>query len=367
MNTVIMGNVLGLGLALRLVAVAEEPVWPVAPEAAVQGFVETLRDRVDAAELPTVVGDDGWLFSRPELRHLSVGPFWGEAALEASTATNEEWRDPVPAIVQFSDELKELGVELLLLPVPPKASIYADKLDDGLTADADGRLPRVDVHHQAFYDLLREQGVQVLDIAPLMLAMRQARAGDTAAPEANCQTDTHWSPAAIEAVAGEIARWVATRPWHDPDAARIVYSERRADLTITGDLTVFLPEDERPGRETFTGVRFVGQPDAPARPVEADRDSPVLLLGDSHTLVFSIGGEMHTTGAGLPDQLACELGMPVDLLGRLGSGATPTRVDLFRRARQDGYIEGKQLVIWCFRGMEFTENVDGWRPLPVKR
>ena len=38
--------------------------------------------------------------------------------------------------------------------------------------------------------------------------------------------------------------------------------------------------------------------------MEPDRTSPVLVLGDSHVLVFHDGGDMHAAGAGLPDQLA---------------------------------------------------------------
>ena len=38
------------------------------------------------AETMTVKGNDGWLFFGPELLHVSVGQFWGDAAAKASTA-----------------------------------------------------------------------------------------------------------------------------------------------------------------------------------------------------------------------------------------------------------------------------------------
>ena len=44
-----------------------------------------------------------------------------------------------------------------------------------------------------------------------------------------------------------------------------------------------------------------------------ERQSPVLLLGDSHVLVFQAGGNLHARGAGLADQLALELGFAVDV------------------------------------------------------
>jgi alginate O-acetyltransferase complex protein AlgJ len=94
----------------------------------------------------------------------------------------------------------------------------------------------------------------------------------------------------------------------------------------------------------------------------------VILLGDSHTLVFHSGGDMHASGAGLADQLALELGFPVDLIGVRGSGATPARISLYRRVRGDAdYLKKKKLLIWCFTAREFTEATSGWRIVPVTK
>jgi alginate O-acetyltransferase complex protein AlgJ len=100
-------------------------------------------------------------------------------------------------------------------------------------------------------------------------------------------------------------------------------------------------------------------------PLPPDRSSPILVLGDSHVLVFHAGGDMHATGAGFVDLLAYRLRMPLDLIGVRGSGATPARVNLFRRSRSNSdYLAPKKLIIWCFSAREFTES-DGWRKLPV--
>jgi alginate O-acetyltransferase complex protein AlgJ len=74
---------------------------------------------------------------------------------------------------------------------------------------------------------------------------------------------------------------------------------------------------------------------------------------------------MHTREAGLPDQLALELGFPVDLAGVRGSGATPARINLLRRVQKDpGYWKKKKIVIWCFASREFTQS-DGWKKVPL--
>ncbi len=99
--------------------------------------------------------------------------------------------------------------------------------------------------------------------------------------------------------------------------------------------------------------------------VEPDRQSPVVLLGDSHCLVFHAGADLLASASGLPDQLALELGFPVDLVAVRGSGATAARINLLRRAQSDSaYWSGKRWVVWCFGAREFTE-AEGWRSLPV--
>ncbi|HOS43564.1 MAG TPA: hypothetical protein PK794_07745, partial [Armatimonadota bacterium] len=98
-------------------------------------------------------------------------------------------------------------------------------------------------------------------------------------------------------------------------------------------------------------------------PLKPWRESPVLLLGDSHTLVFHAGEDMLASGAGLADHLALQLGFPVDVVGVRGSGATPSRISLLRRGDN---LAGKKVVIWCFSIREFTEG-QGWRLVPVIR
>ena len=105
--------------------------------------------------------------------------------------------------------------------------------------------------------------------------------------------------------------------------------------------------------------------DDTGNPLSSDQDSPILLMGDSHTLVFHAGGDMHAVGAGLFDELSHRLKTRLDLIGVRGSGATPSRVNLLRKNRaKPGYLVKKKLVIWCLSAREFTES-DGWRKVPL--
>ena len=77
--------------------------------------------------------------------------------------------------------------------------------------------------------------------------------------------------------------------------------------------------------------------------------------------MFGASGDMHAHGAGLPDHLAYQLGFPVDVVAVRGSGATPSRLSLFRRRDK---MKGKRVVVWCLSVREFTEG-QGWRKVPV--
>lgn len=307
----------------------------------------------------TVVGKEGWLFFGPELRHLSVGQFWGEPAAQVSKATKSAQADPLPAILDFKTQLDKAGVELLLVPVPAKAIIYPDMLSDKLAAGKDG-FSRLDIQHQSFYAELRKNGVKVLDLVPEFLRRRQEGTNQLFSKQ-----DTHWSGQACVLTAKLIAQEIQTRPWFSA-LAKQKFSPEWRTVELNGDLWKELTNNPPP-KETLP-LRFVGKKAGTnLQPVEPDRSSPVILLGDSHNLIFHAGDDMQAKGAGLADQLAIELGFAVDLIGVRGSGATPARVNLARRTRPEpDYLAKKKLVIWCFTVREFTES-SGWQKVALSK
>lgn len=303
-----------------------------------------------AAGQSAIAGRDGWLFLAAELRHLGVGRFWGPDAERAGRAPKAEWRDPLPAILDFRDQLAKAGIELLLVPVPPKAAVVPGAVA-GLEPGAATR--RLDAADAEFYALLRAKHLEVLDLQP-DLAGR-------AAEQAFCKTDSHWSGRGIDVAAARIAERVKRADWYAA-VPKQRFDARQREHAIQGDLARML--GGTPAKETLP-LRFVSLgAGAAATPVAPSRESPLLLLGDSHTLVFHAGGDMHAQGAGLPDQLARELGFAVDLVGVRGSGATPARINLARR--KDG-LAGKRLVVWCFGARELSEAAQGWAKVPVLR
>ena len=292
-----------------------------------------------ARDADAVTGQEGWLFSVSELRHLAGGPFGAFDALAA--------------IVGLHQELAARGIELLVVPVPPKAIVYADKVgvvDPGVPVP----VPRLDPHHRAFYALLRSQGVDVLDLTERFLADRFHGEGPL-----YCRQDTRWSGVGCVVAAQEIAAAVRERPWFASLETR-TYRYGWQSTTIEGNLG-----GERgaapSGEELRLRAVAAGGAGRPA-PVPPAPDSPVTLLGDTFALVFHAGEQAHAVGAGLADQLAFELGLPLDVVARATTGAA--LADLDRRVRADpAYWDGKRLVIWCFAARALSEPAS-WLPPP---
>ncbi|GIX06880.1 MAG: hypothetical protein KatS3mg115_1283 [Candidatus Poribacteria bacterium] len=331
---------LGLGLLFASSA------WAMSVPEALRALGD-LSERGEGSAGTVVRGREGWLFFTTELRSISVGRFWGEAARRVSRAPNPDYADPLPAILDFHRQLQRAGIRLLFVPVPAKVVIYPDRLLDDPPAE------RLDAAHAEFYGLLRQNGVEVLDLVPVYRAAREG--GDPL----YCKQDTHWSGRGIELAAEEIVRWIGSPEWLEGVPKQPLESEYRS-IRIAGDLWRDLGDPSLPQEELV--LRFVGRRTGGGlSPVPPWRESPVLLLGDSHTLVFQAGGDMHAQGAGLADQLAFLLGFPVDLVGVRGSGATPSRLTLYRRRDN---LRGKRVVIWCLSVREFTEG-QGWRKVPV--
>ena len=338
------------------VAGAAEDLAPISLSGAQQKLRSEFASKAQSSERKNAAAAaeaDGWLFFAAEFRLLSLGRFWGDEAPKVSRSHKPELADPIPAILDFQKQLKARGIELLVVPVPPKAAIYAEKITPGFDVRTDDAAPVL----RRFYEELRSAGIDVLDLTPLFLKDRGDKRGGVF-----CRTDSHWSGLgcvlAAEAIAGTV-RSKMTAP-----ASKKEYAAEWKETEIKGDLVSLLPPgSSKPGPEKIA-VRSVSEKGT-GHPVRPDANSPVLLLGDSHTLVFH---DFLAERAGLVDQLAQELGFAPDLIGTRGSGATPVRISLYRHGLKDpDYLAKKKIVVWCFAAREFTETTEGWAKVPVAK
>jgi alginate O-acetyltransferase complex protein AlgJ len=313
----------------------------------------TVVQDLEKKKVAVAEGEAGWLFFSRELRFLSLGRFWGDEAAKVSRARKPELANPLPAIIDFQQQLKARGIELIMVPVPPKAAIYPEKIVPGF--DLRSNDPALVLRQ--FYEELRAAGIEVLNLAPMFIENREHARGPVF-----CRTDSHWSGIGCVLAAQAIAEHV--RGKLPAPAVRKECTSDWKEVQITGDLTGFLPPDASKRDSEKIWTKTVSEKGTGAA-VEPDSNSPLLLLGDSNTLVYH---DFLAERAGLMDQLALELGFAPDLIGTRGSGATPARINLYRRSLKDpGYLAKKKVVIWCFAARDFTEATEGWAKVPVAK
>ena len=300
--------------------------------AEVSGIAKNALTQVSPGTI-TMKGENGWLYSRNELSHLAAGPLAGGKVVEHSKCARKSNANPIPAITDFNDRLKAIGVKLILLPVPPKA----DAVPFGELKKGDAM-----VYLKPFYEELRAKGVEVLDLSGVF---------EKSAVPVYCRQDAHWNPEGIRLAVEELVNLMKLAKGN----ADFKVNDRK--ISIVGDLMLSLDKNAKPSEEitlhTVNGDVFAA-------------NSPVLLLGDSHTLIFSAGGDMLAERSGLGENLAAALGMPVERIAVKGSAAAAVRINLYRKASKNAaWIKGKKFVIWCFSAREFTESTSGWPKIPV--
>ena len=261
------------------------------PELVERFRVACARLAADASATGTQVltGSDGWFFAAEEAAAL------GAAAPRSSTA--------VAAIAATAERLRSDGIELVVVPVPPKGIVYPDRLAPDLGVPIP--VQRLDVTLQAVYGDLQAQGVRLVDLTPAFIRDRFHHEGPL-----YCRQDSHWSGVGCVVAAEVIGAAVRGQVALDMATAR-PYGLAWFTTPIRGDLWQRLPEP--PLREEIR-VRGIIEPQDPLlAPVAKDGDAAVAVVGDTHALVFHPGEPHHARGAGVAEQLAFEFRQPVAL------------------------------------------------------
>jgi alginate O-acetyltransferase complex protein AlgJ len=304
-----------------------------------------------------LLGHENWVILVDELRYATSGQFWGDAALTTNPRVRPALVDPLPAIVGYQQLLAELGVELIVAPVPIRPAVYPESVVSG-TAIAQNALPGIHRPQQEFFELLRASGIQVVDFTPLFVDNRFGPTGPVF-----CPTESHWTGSGIVLAAHKLAGEITSKSWYTK-VAKVEFSTEWKTKPHIGNLYRVnkdqLPKHVRePDQMAFRVVREVARPDSSIE--LRNPDSPVILLGDSNTLFLS------EDEASLAHQLAFELGFPVDLVAVKGGGATAARINLLRTLQgSPGYLDNKKTVIWVFAARSFTGR-DGWFQIPMGR
>lgn len=323
--------------------------------AAVRPWVQAvLAHTLGAGSEQVLIGRDGWLFFRPAVDHLVGPPFLATAAGPAPGRRAGRTDDPVAAIADLRDQLALRGIELVLLPVPVKAALSPERLG---RVEAVPPAPLENPSTAGFRDALAAAGVHLLDPTPTLLALARS-----SRRPAYLASDTHWTPAAMEAVATALAvhlRDLVPLPPAAPGLQETVITVRApGDLATMLDLPPGL--GLRPSQEV-TIHPVAGSDGAPLQP---RRGAPVLLLGDSFANIYSRPELGWGAAAGLGERLAFHLGWPIDAITHNDDGAIATRRDLTRELAADpGRLAAVRVVVWELTERELSRG--DWRPLSL--
>jgi alginate O-acetyltransferase complex protein AlgJ len=288
-------------------------------------------------------GRDRWLFYRPDVDYLTGRGFLDPVVRERRISETPEWEtppqpDPLEAIAGFNDDLAARGIALIVVPTPPKPAVHPEKLAGEFEGSGLPANPSLGV----LIARLQERGVLVFDPRDVLT---RARGG----PQ-YLETDTHWRPEAMEAVAEGLARFIAARVRLEPvDDPR--YWIERSEVMNVGDTARML--DLPAGANLFPAQSVWLR-----RVLHADgslwRSSPqadVLVLGDSFSNIYALESMAWGTSAGFVEQLSYLLRRPVDRIVQNDDGAYATRALLQQNPRR---LDGKKVVVYQFAERELA-------------
>jgi len=301
-------------------------------------------------------GEGRWLFYRQDVEFL-VQP----SPLDVRSAKLD---NPVQAILRFRDQLKNKGVELLVVVTPGKPSIYPERLTaagiDAAGANAAG-------HGKAILDSLARLGLNTVDLYTPLLT---AKADDAKLGPLYLNDDTHWTPRGAELAANVIAKKVSElaesgivdigEPSMEFVASDSI-ADRMGDIGEMSGLNKFnvfkvqrvtghvVSQQEVTERDSVTY-------DTTRTPFKDDfRKAKILILGDSFSRIYQTDAPVN---AGWIAHFAKEMGRPVASIVSDGGASTLVREKLARKA---GVLKGKKLLIWEFVERDLRFGAEGWK------
>jgi len=305
-------------------------------------------DAAGVGNVQVVVGQDApdtersgpVLYFRPSVRHAMGEPFLDPERHDRVRRGGPAWEsppepDPRPAVRQLADDLAMHGVELMVVPVPVKATVDHEPLGLAVPVDNPSWAP--------FREHLQRLGVDGPDALSVLQELEAPRF---------LETDTHWRPEAMDAVAASVARSLRER---GVEGGRPLRRGEPVEHSAAGDLVDLLGMAEgKVAPDTVSVAPLQRRPDR--------ADASVLVLGDSFAGIYEDPTLGFGDDGGFPDALAAHLGAPVDALVVNAGGAWQARQAL---ADQVERLEHVDVVVWLFTARELS--VGDWREvrLPV--
>lgn len=293
-----------------------------------------------------LVGRDGWLFYLPTVRFLveSFPPL---------TDRQPDFQDPFAAVIDFHRQLADRGIQLLVVPVPGKASIYPERVSSlaGPEGIADSS------HTLEFISRLNDAGIPTIDLIETFHQERR-RVRSTGGEPLYLSQDTHWTPEGAGLAAQAVAQRVLREGW--VTAGSKEYGQKAVPVARRSDILRMArsPSIERLFTPQEVTCRQVFESDT-GNLYQDDAESPVLVLGDSFLRIYQTD---NPKAAGFLAHLARNLRRPVASIVNDGGASTLVRQQL---SRNPDLLEGKKLVVWEFVERDLRFGLEGWQKTSI--
>jgi SGNH hydrolase-like domain, acetyltransferase AlgX len=309
-----------------------------------------------------VPGKEGWLFYNQDVDYL-LQPTYKDDRFYKNTfdtligGKHVNLRNPLVAMRDFRDQLKAKNIDLLLVPIPGKPSIYPEKLAG--TVSGNPQSPTLELLND-----LRQDGFQVVDLFhPLLEA--KSKGTDLL----YLKRDTHWSPQGMQVAARVIAARIqemlpppsagADSAASDSLADSLPASPRFALKSVAvdrwGDVAEMTKVPNRKKIWELEKVEAQQVVDSAGRGYKDDPESEILWLGDSYSRIYQTD---EPRSAGVIAHVAQQLQRPLTSIVNDGGASTVVRQQL---ARRGALLKNKKLVVWTFVERDLRFGSKGWQ------
>lgn len=281
--------------------------------------------------------DNGMLWFRRNANYLLADKISGQDSLH----------NPLPRMVELKHYLDSLNVQLLVVPVPVKEEVYADKIVAGTPSDL-----CVNVNGREFIREMLSAGIDVLDLYPALVA---ARAADEPPHYSYQRYDTHWALPGMLAAMEQLATRVTQYSWYAESGAQPGSLVMKDTVVLReGDLVAHLPDSEKSKytADTLAGMKIYKGDKA----YKGGKNAPILLMGDSFTGVFE---SVDQKSGGPGSLLAYATGLDVQVATSWGGG--PGVRSRMMKMQKD--LQSKRLVIYMMTARDFWQSPMEWDKL----
>jgi hypothetical protein len=313
-----------------------------------------------------VTGRNGWFYYRSDVDYVVRPYVLDKRSLVVDPNDKVVTDNPVIAIKKFKNQLSDMGIDLIVVLMPAKPSIYPDMLNASIKPEMSGKIgttPRM-------IEELRAQGVDAID---LFTAFAQERRNDAAAGDSlYLSKDTHWRARGVRTAAHVIAERIKQMPWYQEGGTEYVLDsvdiERVGDIGVMTALPAFrvhhlslsFPTEKTRCYQVYQVFRDASGNETGRVLYKDDfRNSTVLLLGDSYSRIYQTD---EPRSAGWISHIACELKQPIASLVNDGGASMLVRQSLCRRVN---LLNGKKCVIWEIVERDLRYGEDGWKDTPL--